>query len=237
MRKILKTGFLIIGLVLGVTIYINYTLSDEISLTGNEFYDYTETPYKMNVNIQQEVKDANTTTVGIDGTTQDASNGQPIDTENYSVHDRAKPYWSIVVKYSKEQKIDPVWFASMITNESTWDPNCTSSADARGLCQIEVPHGTWGKWGQGDPYDPEQNIKAGTALFNYNLDRAAHYGYTDRESKGATGEQYHNALLIYGAGEGNYQKGNIGEASQAYANELKYYKAYINGSRPIGDKW
>lgn len=238
MGKVIKISLIIVVALLGISLYINYTLSDAVDLTGSEVYTYDVKPYKLNINIQQEVKDANQTTAGIDGTVASNTYDIPTDLTNYAIHDRAKPYWGYVVKYSNDNNIDPVWFASMITNESTWDPNVTSSVGAAGLCQI-VPV-TWSVWGEGSPYDPEGNIKAGTALFDDTLKSASKYGYNDRDTKGALGEQYHHALLIYGSGEGNYQStGRAGtkEAQGAYNNEVKYYKGYISGTHPIGDKW
>lgn len=203
--------------------------------TVDDMYSFQSSKSMINYRLKEDVKELNVSTIGLDV----ESDVVPTDVENYQIHDRAKDYWGFVKKYATERNIDPVWIAAMITNESCWDKDCTSYTGAAGLMQIESAQGTWGRFGEGDPYDPEANIKAGVKLFEYQLGRAAHYGHTDRD-KGALSEQYKHALLIYGSGEGNYINTNYQgtvESQHAYNQEVKFYKGYISGEHSIGDWW
>lgn len=237
--KMFRIVIISIFIVMATIIVLLFTTPVKKTAGKLIMYEIKTKNSNIDLKLKESVKERLTSTVGIDGTTSSNEDNTSNNTDSYDVADRAKPYWGFVKTHSKEYNIDPVWIAAMITNESTWDPNDTSSADARGLMQIEVPNGTWASVGEGDPYDPEQNIKAGVKLFNNNLDSAKRYGYSDKDSSGATGEQYKNALLIYVSGEGNYIKtehAGTGEAQNAYKKESRYYTNYISGKEAIGMK-
>lgn len=82
-------------------------------------------------------------------------------------------YKEYVYKYSIEFKVDPYLVFSIIKAESSFDPNATSSRNARGLMQISESTGNWGakmlkveSYTFDKLYDPELNIKIGCWYLN-----------------------------------------------------------------------
>jgi soluble lytic murein transglycosylase-like protein len=65
----------------------------------------------------------------------------------------------IIRKYSQTHGVDPLLVKAMITVESRWNTRAVSSSGAKGLMQL-MPE-TAASLGVTDPYDPEQNIRAG----------------------------------------------------------------------------
>jgi soluble lytic murein transglycosylase-like protein len=51
--------------------------------------------------------------------------------------------------------------------ESNLDPNAVSRAGAQGLMQFMPP--TWMEWGRGNPFDPEESIRAGARYMKWLL--------------------------------------------------------------------
>jgi Transglycosylase SLT domain len=67
---------------------------------------------------------------------------------------------AFVTKYAAQHGVDPVLVLKVIAAESGGDPRATSKAGAQGLMQL-MP-ATARAFGVTDPFDPEQNVEAGT---------------------------------------------------------------------------
>lgn len=99
------------------------------------------------------------------------------------------PYGQIIYREARRHNLSPELVAAMIHTESDFRPRLVSNKSAQGLMQI-VPS-TARLLGISDPFDPQQNIAAGTKYFRYLLDRF------DNETI---------ALAAYNAGEGNVER-------------------------------
>ncbi|HPS58995.1 MAG TPA: lytic transglycosylase domain-containing protein [Spirochaetota bacterium] len=97
---------------------------------------------------------------------------------------------NLINYYSNKRNIPPSLVRSVITAESGFDPNATSPKGAMGLMQL-MPS-TVMDLGVENPYDPEDNIKGGTALLKNLLDN--YQG------------DYKRALAAYNAGKGTVDK-------------------------------
>lgn len=82
-------------------------------------------------------------------------------------------YRNIIVKNSKEYKVDPFLIASIINVESRYDKLALSSKDAKGLMQISPQTGQWASevlemedYNEENLFQPEVNIKMGTWYVN-----------------------------------------------------------------------
>lgn len=64
--------------------------------------------------------------------------------------------------------IDPVLFHALVSQESDWNPNSTSGAGAKGLCQLM--DGTSRDLGVTNPYDPQQSLEGGALFLRRMLD-------------------------------------------------------------------
>ncbi len=87
-------------------------------------------------------------------------------------------YWKDIVKYSKKNKVDPFMSISIVRQESKFDRDALSTANARGLMQLIPSTGekmykiVYGK--EIDPellFDPEINISLGTFYFSQLVER------------------------------------------------------------------
>ncbi len=87
-------------------------------------------------------------------------------------------FLSIIVRESRRQNLDPYWILSLIRQESAYDPNAISSANAHGLMQL-LP-GTarmvarqmkMGRPGLARLHDPKLNVRLGTHHFADLLNR------------------------------------------------------------------
>lgn len=117
------------------------------------------------------------------------------------------PFGQIIYHEARRHNLSPELVAAMIHTESDFRPRLVSNKSAQGLMQI-VP-GTARLLGISDPFDPQQNIAAGTKYFRYLLDRF------DNETI---------ALAAYNAGEGNVERfGGIPPFS-----ETKSYVTKVN---------
>jgi soluble lytic murein transglycosylase-like protein len=99
------------------------------------------------------------------------------------------PYGAIIFREARRYDLPPELVAAMVHTESDFRSTLVSHKSAQGLMQI-VPD-TARTLGIFDPFDPEQNIAAGTKYFRYLLDRF------DNETM---------ALAAYNAGEGNVKR-------------------------------
>lgn len=99
------------------------------------------------------------------------------------------PYGAIIFREARRNNLPPELIAAMVQTESDFRPSLVSNKSAQGLMQL-VPN-TARLLGVRDPFDPEQNIAAGTKYFRYLLNRY------DNESM---------ALAAYNAGPGNVQR-------------------------------
>ena len=99
------------------------------------------------------------------------------------------PYGAIIYREARRNNLPPELVAAMVHTESDFRPRLVSHKSAQGLMQI-VP-GTARILNIENPFDPEQNIAAGTRYFRYLLDRF---------------EDERLALAAYNAGEGNVER-------------------------------
>lgn len=79
------------------------------------------------------------------------------------------PYGDIIYREARKNGLPPELVAAMVHTESDFRPELVSSKSAQGLMQI-VP-GTARILGVANPFDPEQNIAAGTRYFRTLLKR------------------------------------------------------------------
>ncbi len=99
-------------------------------------------------------------------------------------------YGTLIEKYASQNNLPPSLVKAVIQTESSGNPRCVSGAGAMGLMQL-MPENVK-EAGISDPFDPEQNIAAGTKQLAGLL------------------SQYHGdldlALAGYNAGPGNVRK-------------------------------
>jgi len=86
----------------------------------------------------------------------------------YPIH-----YSDLIEKYAVEYEIDPYLVASIMKNESKFNPNAVSRKDAKGLMQIAPVTGEWAaeklnieNYSEDMLFDPELNIKMGVWYLN-----------------------------------------------------------------------
>lgn len=99
------------------------------------------------------------------------------------------PYGPIILREAQRNDLSPELVAAIIESESDFRPHLVSNKNAQGLMQI-VPE-TGRLLGCENPFNPSQNIAAGTKYLRYLLDR-----FGDQRT----------ALAAYNAGEGNVER-------------------------------
>ena len=103
------------------------------------------------------------------------------------------PYQDYILKYARQEEINPLLVVSVMRKESTFDPEIDSVVGAVGLMQIVPPTASWvARQIQLPEYsltDPEDNIKIGTWYLKHN-----HHRYQDSSLL---------AVASYNAGTGN----------------------------------
>jgi soluble lytic murein transglycosylase-like protein len=82
---------------------------------------------------------------------------------------RSRAWDGIIVRVSRTHEVSPAVLKAMIHTESAFDPQAVSPRGAAGLMQL-MP-GTAEALGVDDPFDPWQNIDAGTRYLRYLLGR------------------------------------------------------------------
>jgi soluble lytic murein transglycosylase-like protein len=107
-----------------------------------------------------------------------------------SLPSAAAPYRADIDAAARENGLDPALLASVIQQESGFDPNATSEAGAQGLMQL-MPS-TAASLGVTNPYDPSQSIAAGARYLRNDLDHV--------------GGDISLALAAYNAGLGAVQR-------------------------------
>lgn len=124
---------------------------------------------------------------------------------------------AIVAVAARALNVEPALVQAIIANESGFDPTARSRAGAMGLMQLEPA--TAAALGVGNPYDPEQNIWAGTRYVRGLLER------------------YHGnmrlALAAYNAGPGAVDRyGGIPPYAETHSyveRVLAAYRSYTSG--------
>lgn len=221
-------------ILISIIVIFAFTNVDVGDIDGYELLTYNRADYKVSpTDIQKKAQEADTTTVGLDGTLNigDINN---IDSSNLGVADNAKNYWSLVVKYSNNAGVDPVRVAALITVESNWQPDVTSSGGARGLMQmIDSTFSSSGV--NGNYYDPETNIHAGTIVFKSMLNDAINW-YGSDDSTNTQSAVYYYANRIYHQGLGGFKSGQYrSEAVVSSNRKQNVYEDLITGKAKIGE--
>ncbi|WP_313756299.1 lytic transglycosylase domain-containing protein [Tissierella sp.] len=156
-------------------------------------------------------------------------------------------YKNIIVKYSKEYKLDPYLVASIINVESKYDKDAISQKNARGLMQISPSTGKWASevlkienYSEDILFEPEINIKIGTWYlstlfkeFNDNVDSvlAAYNAGSGNVSKWLNDEEYscdNNTLSMIPYKETEDYLVRVKKSYNVYS---KIYKQYIMNSK------
>lgn len=130
------------------------------------------------------------------------------------------PYGAIIYREARRNGLPPELVAAVIEAESDFRPRLESHKKAQGLMQI-IPD-TSRLLGIVDPFDPEENIAAGTRYLRYLFDRF---------------DDHRLALAAYNAGEGNVAKFRgvppFGE-TQAYIERVgirsRYYRQRVHNT-------
>ena len=116
---------------------------------------------------------------------------------------RAAAYDDLIEHHSAAQGVRPALVRAVIQAESAFNPNARSVKGAMGLMQL-MP-ATAAEYGVANPYDPQDNIRAGVAYLRSLLRR-----YDEKEEL---------ALAAYNAGPGAVEK---------YGNAVPPYRETIN---------
>lgn len=124
-------------------------------------------------------------------------------------------YDVFIVRMGRKYRIDPPLIKAVIRAESAWNPRAVSRAGAQGLMQL-MP-GTSKKLDVENPFDPAQNIEAGTRYLRFMLDNF-------------NGDLV-LALAAYNAGPGAVKKyGGVPpyRETRAYIKRvMRYYRGYL----------
>ncbi|WP_413993295.1 lytic transglycosylase domain-containing protein [Labrys okinawensis] len=135
---------------------------------------------------------------------------------------QADPYAAHVAEASKRFGVPSAWIRAVMRQESAGDVKAVSSAGARGLMQI-MPD-TWQelrtRWALGhDPFDPRDNILAGTAYLRELHDRFGSPGF----------------LAAYNAGPTRYEAYLSGRPLPAETRAYVTALAPLIGGEPLSD--
>ncbi len=122
------------------------------------------------------------------------------------------PFGSIIYREAMRNKLSPELVAAVVEAESDFRPRLVSNKNAQGLMQI-VPE-TGRLLGCDNPFNPAENVAAGTRYLRYLLDRFA-------------GDQQ-LALAAYNAGEGTIDKfGGV----PPFPETVNYLQRVAHGTR------
>jgi len=121
------------------------------------------------------------------------------------------PFGSIIYREAVRNNLSPELVAAVVEAESDFRPRLVSNKNAQGLMQL-VPE-TGRLLGCDNPFNPSENIAAGTKYLRYLLDR-----FGDQRT----------ALAAYNAGEGNVERfGGI----PPFPETLNYLQRVSYGTR------
>ena len=84
-------------------------------------------------------------------------------------HERAAAYSGLIDHAARTAAVHPALMRAVIAVESAFDPRAVSRAGAQGLMQL-LPS-TARRYGVGNPFDPEQNLRGGARYLSYLLKR------------------------------------------------------------------
>ena len=116
----------------------------------------------------------------------------------------------VVAEHSRRHDLSPDLVRAVIRVESGWNPRAVSAKGALGLMQL-MPS-TAAEYGVSDPFDPEQNIRAGVAYLRKLIDRFD--GKTEL------------ALAAYNAGPGAVEK--YGRTIPPYKETQSYVRRIVS---------
>ncbi|MCB2188930.1 MAG: lytic transglycosylase domain-containing protein [Deltaproteobacteria bacterium] len=121
----------------------------------------------------------------------------------------------LVGKTARKEGLDPALVKAVVTAESDFDPYAQSGAGAMGLMQL-MPE-TAKDLGVTNPWDPQQNVEAGTRYLKSMLDRF--------------GGDLNRALSAYNWGPNNVEKGGVlpRETREYVAKVLNLRRLYTEG--------
>ncbi|HWP96897.1 MAG TPA: lytic transglycosylase domain-containing protein [Syntrophomonadaceae bacterium] len=134
--------------------------------------------------------------------------------QNHSPINRNGDFSELIKKASEKYHVDERVISAVINQESSFDAQAVSSCGAQGLMQL-MP-GTATSLGVTDPFNPEQNIMAGTQYLREKLDEF--------------GGNLSSALAAYNAGSGAVRKyGGVPpyKETQAYVAKIMRSIDYI----------
>lgn len=120
----------------------------------------------------------------------------------------------IIARASARYQVAPEIIQAVIRAESGFNPKATSPAGAQGLMQL-MP-GTARELGVSDPYNPEQNVMAGTRYLKQML--------------GRYGGDLEKALAAYNWGPGNLDRSHDGRLPQETRRYIARIKDFLTGS-------
>lgn len=130
-------------------------------------------------------------------------------------------YDSLIRYYAETYGLDWRRVKAQVEAESGFNPRAVSPVGAKGLMQFM--DATWKEWGEGDPFNAEESIKAGCRYMRYLYDRFPEIPDPD--------ERYRFALAAYNAGIGNINK-CLAVARDAWGHPASYEEWRKAGSPP-----
>lgn len=223
-----------VPVVIIISIFVFSFIQDSEDVDADSIYDTvdyyrtgmgTDNVYKLQAVTQQDVKEMTTGVAGVSGSSATAL---------------SCTYGDLIVKYATETGFDPVWIASIIAQESNFEPDCQSSVGARGLMQVmynsveDLARVGYINENVGTVYnnlvDPETGIRIGCLEM--------------KEQRDVYGAQNADELCVsYNAGCGYIKKYRSGGLSSLPSETQHYvrqvaarYEAYKNGSLEIGKR-
>lgn len=120
-------------------------------------------------------------------------------------------YMSLFVYYGAKYGVDPDLLFAQVRAESNFDPKAVSPAGAMGLAQFMKA--TWREWGSGDPFNPEESIKA----------QARYVSWLMKQFPG----ELEKVLGAYNWGIGNVHRKGLARAPKETRDYIARIKRYL----------